>query len=191
MTLHQTFIFLLSTWYILLGTFIFAECNPNAKTSGFDQYSDGQYSYECNVQNICLGKKFGGNGWDFDTSKQLVKNHDRTKYPDLKKEPKDFDYIRTLYQKTQDNIFECALVKSKYAAHSQILKNYNPTKKSEEYLTKLNENLKSQLKSNKCLAADEIDKVYNYKDLQDSTSYEECVYHMYLYYYERNAGNSI
>lgn len=169
----------------------FAECNPNAKTPGYDEYSDGKYSYECNVKNICLGEKFGGSGWNFDTSKQLIKTHDKTKYPDLSKKSKTFDEIKTLYQQTQDSIFECALLKSKYAAHSQVLKDYDPAKKSKEYLTKLNESIKSQLKEKKCLSADDADKVYNYKDLQDSTSYEECVYNMYLYYYEKKAGDSI
>ena len=89
-----------------------------------------------------------------------------------------------MYQKTQDNIFECALLKSKYAAHTQIIKDYDPADASQKYLKKLNENIKSQLRAKECLSADDADKVYNYKDLLDSLSYEECVYNMYLYYYE-------
>jgi fructoselysine-6-P-deglycase FrlB-like protein len=89
-----------------------------------------------------------------------------------------------LYQTTQDNIFECALLKSKYAAHTQIIKDYDPAKKSKEYLEKLNESVKKQLREKECLSADDADKVYNYKDLLDSLTYEECVYNMYLYYYE-------
>lgn len=187
----RTPLFLLSTLYFVLCTQIFAECNPSAKTAGFDQYSDGQYSYECNVKNICLGQKFGGSGWDFNTSKQLIKTHDKTKYPNLGQESKSFDEVRTIYQKTQDNIFECALLKSKYAAHTQIVKDYNPTEKSQEYLKKLNEDIKSQLRERDCLSPDDSDKVYNYKDLLDSLSYEECVYNMYLYYYEEKSWNSI
>ncbi len=184
-------LFLLSAFCLLLYSEAFAECNPNAKTAGFDEYSDGQYSYECNVKNICLGQKFGGGYWNFDTSKQLVKNHDKTKYPDLSKDKKTFDEIRTIYQKTQDTIFECAVLKSKYAAHTQIIKDYDPSQKSKEYVEKLNENIKSQLREKECLSADDADKVYNYKDLLDSLSYEECVYNMYLYYYEEKAWNSI
>ena len=169
----------------------FAACNPNTNKAWFDEYSDGQYSFECNVQNVCLGQKFGGGYWNFDTSKQLIKTHDRTKYPDLSKEQKKFDEIKTIYQKTQDTIFECALLKSKYATHTQIIKDYKPTDKSKQYLEKLNESVKEKLREKECLWADEADKVYNYKDLLDSLSYEECVYNMYLYYYEEKAGNSL
>lgn len=174
-----------------LGNNIFAVCNKNGKTAGFDQYSDGPYSYECNVENLCLGKKFGGDGWNFDTSKQLVKKHDRTKYPDLSKEPKSFEEVQKTYQTTQDGIFECAILKSKYAAHSQIVKDYKPSKTSVTYLQKLNTEIKGQIKENECLSAGDDDKVYNYKDLLDSTSYEACVYDMYLYYYEEKASNNI
>ncbi|MEI8097109.1 MAG: hypothetical protein WCG73_03325 [Candidatus Moraniibacteriota bacterium] len=120
----------------------FAECNPKVKTAGFDQYSDGQYSYECNVKNLCLGKKFGGDGWNFDTSKQLVKKHDKTKYPDLSKETKSFEEVQKTYQTTQDGIFECGILKSKYAANSQIAKDYKPSKTAVTYLEKLNTEIK-------------------------------------------------
>lgn len=135
------------------------------------------------MENVCLGKKFGGGYWNFNTGKQLIKKHDRTKYPDLSKEQKSFDEIKEIYKKTQDTIFECALLKSKYAAHTQIIEDYDPADTSQKYLKKLNESIKSQLRTNECLAADDADKVYNYKDLLDSLSYEECVYNMYLYYY--------
>lgn len=180
-------LFVLSALCFLLCSKAFAECNPTAKTAGFDEYSDGQYSYECNVKNVCLGQKFGGGYWNFDTSKQLIKTHDKTKYPNLNSEEKTFDEIRSIYQKTQDTIFECALLKSKYAAHAQIIKDYDPSEKSQEYLKKLNESIKRQLREKECLSADESDKVYNYKDLLDSLSYEECTYNMYLYYYEEKA----
>ena len=180
-------LFVLSALCFLLCSKAFAECNPTAKTAGFDEYSDGQYSYECNVKNVCLGQKFGGGYWNFDTSKQLIKTHDKTKYPNLNSEEKTFDEIRSIYQKTQDTIFECALLKSKYAAHAQIIKDYDPSEKSQEYLKKLNESIKGQLREKECLSADESDKVYNYKDLLDSLSYEECTYNMYLYYYEEKA----
>jgi|GEM_PF-5092667 len=188
---YQKPFFVLSALFFLLCAESFAECNSSAKTAGFDEYSDGQYSFECNVEKVCLGQKFGGGYWDFDTSKQIIKTHDKTKYPDLSKEKQTFDEIRTIYQTTQDTIFECALLKSKYAAHTQIIKDYDPSKKSQEYLKKLNESVKSSLKEKGCLSADESDKVYNYKDLHDSLSYEECVYNMYLYYYEEKAGNSL
>ncbi len=181
---HKNSIFILSALFFLLYPEAFAECNPNGKTAGFDQYSDGQYSYECNVKNSCLGEKFGGSGWKMSTQKQLIKTHDKTKYPDLSKESKKFTEIQTTYQKTQDTIFECALLKSKYAAHTQIIKDQKPPENSKKYLEALNANIKSKLKEKECLAADEADKIYNYKDLLDSLSYEECVYNMYLYYYE-------
>lgn len=169
----------------------FAECNENAKTPGFDQYSEGKYSYECNVVNSCLGKKFGGGYWNFNTSKQLVKKHDKTKYPDLSKENKKLSDIQTIYQKTQDTIFECALLKSKYAAHKQILKDQKPPESSKKYLETLNQNIKTKLKEKDCLGYDDADKVYNYKDLLDSLTYEECVYNMYLYYYQETAEKNI
>lgn len=120
-----------------------------------------------------------------------MQKHDKTKYPDLRKENKSFDEIKTIYRTTQDNIFECAMLKSKYAAHAQILSDYKPAKKSAEYLKKLNEDIKRKLKENKCLLADESDKVYNSKDVLDSTSYEECVYNMYLTYYQASAQNNL
>jgi len=124
------------------------------------------------------------------TSKQLIKKHDKTKYPNLSKESKSFNKIKDIYLTTQDSIFECAVLKSKHAGHTQIIKDYNPSETSKKYLEKLNKNVESQLKTKECLSADESDKVYNYKDLLDSTSYEQCVYHMYLYYYEQKAGDS-
>lgn len=189
--MKKIFLFILFSLSNILSTQLFAECNQNAKTLWFDQYSDGKYSYECNVINSCLGKKFGGWYWNFDTSKQLIKKHDKTKYPDLSKEQKSFDEIKKIYQKTQDTIFECAVLKSKYAAHKQIIKDQNPPKNSKKYLEKLNENIKSKLKEKECLNYDEADKVYNYKDLLDSLTYEECVYNMYLYYYEEKMSYSL
>jgi len=150
---QKIFTILLSAFCFLLFSEAFAVCNKNGKTAGFDQYSDGPYSYECNVESRCLGKKFGGDGWNFDTSKQLVKKHDRTKYPDLSKEPKSFEEVQKTYQTTQDGIFECGILKSKYAAHSQIAKDYKPSKTSVSYLEKLNNEIKGQIKENECLSA--------------------------------------
>jgi len=188
---QKIFNFLLFAFCFSLCSEAFAECNPNAKTAGFDQYSDGLYSYECNVKNLCLGQRFGGDGWNFDTSKQLVKKHDKSKYPNLTKESKSFEEIQKIYQTTQDGILECAILKSKYAAHSQIIKDYKPSKTSITYLQKLNAEIKTQIKENECLSAGDDDKIYNYKDLLDSMSYEECVYDMYLYYYGENVSSNI
>ncbi len=103
------------------------------------------------MQNICLGQKFGGDGWNFDTSKQLIAQHDRTKYPDLNDEEKTFDEIKSIYQKTQDTIFECALLKSKYTTHSQIITDYKPTDTSTQYLEKLNASIKQKLQEKECV----------------------------------------
>ncbi|MFA6080053.1 MAG: hypothetical protein WC753_01065 [Candidatus Gracilibacteria bacterium] len=187
----KSFLFVFCILYFVFFIQAFALCNPNAKTAGFDEYSDGPYSYECNVKNMCLGNRAGADGWDFNTSKQLVKKHDAAKYPDLSKEKKSFEDIKKSYRTTQNTLFKCAILKSKYAAHSQIIKDHKPTKPSITYLEKLNSEIKGEIKEHECLSAGDEDKIFNRKDLLDSASYEECVYHMYLYYYEEMASNNI
>lgn len=188
---YQKTLFILSALCFLLCAETFAVCNLNAKTGGYDEYSEGRYSFECNVENICLGQKFGGNYWNFDTSKQLIGTHDRNKYPNLAIRQAPFEEIKETYNTTMDTIFECAELKSKYAAHTQIVKDYNPSDTSKKYFQKLNEGMQEKIKEKKCLSTDENDKVYNSKDLLDSLSYEECVYSMYLYYYQEKMWNSL
>lgn len=127
-------IFALSLLPLFFPLSIFAECQASATCSKDDPignscYSKGQFSYECSVANTCLGQKYGGDHWDFTTSKQLIMKHDMSKYPDLAKTGGglSFDDIRGIYQKTQNNIMNCSILKSKYALHKKLIDDYKIT----------------------------------------------------------------
>jgi hypothetical protein len=78
------------------------------------------------VANLCLGQRYGGDYWNFDTDKQLIVEHNMGKYPDLAKiRSLGFDDVRKIYEGTQNNIMNCAILKSKYALHKNIIENYD------------------------------------------------------------------
>jgi predicted transcriptional regulator len=85
----------------------------------------------------------------------------------------------------------CSTLKSKYELHKSLVEEYDIPKKSKELLKKTNQTIGQQMKEKKCIESRDGDKVYNYKDLLDSMTYEQCGYNMYLYYYEQNADNNI
>ena len=160
---------------------------------GYDQYSTGQYSYNSNVANLCLGQRYGGDAWNFDTSKQLITEHNKNKYPDLAQTgwSVGFDGIRKIYQDTQNNIMNCAILKSKYTLHEKIIKDYKVSDRAKKVLQDANKAIEQQIQQQKCIAPRDGDKIYNYKDLLDSMSYEQCVYNMYLFYYQKVCDNNI
>jgi len=48
------------------------------------------------------------------------------KYPNLSKTRSiSFDDVRKIYEETQNNIMNCAILKSKYALHKTIIENYD------------------------------------------------------------------
>lgn len=147
----------------------------------------------CNVDNFCLGKSPRVDKSDYLTpEKQLIKNHDPSKYPDLTKEeaPK-FEDLRKIYEDTQNSILNCATMKSKYELHKSIMDDYDIPDRSKKILEQTNQTLAGKMKEKKCMEPREWDKIYNYKDLLDSMTYEQCGYDMYLYYYGQNAQNNI
>lgn len=184
---------LLSVLCSLLSHFVWADCQ-STENPGYDQYSTGKYSYECNVTNVCLGQKYEWKYWNFDTSKQVVAKHDMAKYPDLalvESEYPTFEDIREIYLNTQDMIYSCAEIKSKYVLNKQLLDNYTLTPASRKYLESLNAQLEKEQEGKECLTFREDDKIYNYRDLLDSLQYEECVYFSYLWYYKSFGENTI
>lgn len=162
---------------------------------GYQNYSKGQYSYECNVSNLCLGQRYGQDYWDFKADKQLIVKHDMGKYPDISKtKALSFDDVRKIYEDTQNNIMNCAVLKSKYALHKKIIDEYDISERAKEVLKKANETIIEQIKEQKpeaCVEPRDEDKIYSYKDLLDSMTYEQCGYNMYLYYYQQNAEKKI
>ncbi len=118
---------------------VFAACEATNE-QGYSEYSKGKYSYECNVSNLCLGQRYGGDYWNFDTSKQLIITHDMGKYPDLSKtkEGMSFDAVRKIYEDTQNKIMNCAILKSKYALHKKIIDDYKVSEKAKGILEKAN-----------------------------------------------------
>ena len=85
----------------------------------------------------------------------------------------------------------CSILKSKYALHKKLIDDYKISWKSKAVLEEANKTIEKQIADEKCIAPRDGDKVYNSKDLLDSLSYEECVYTMYLWYYEAVCDNSI
>ncbi len=168
-------------------------CNPKSDPLGYTCYSKGKYSYECNVENFCLGKAPGADPLNYLTAdKQLIEKHDATKYPDLSKEKApSFEDLRKIYEKTQNNIMNCATLKSKYELHKSLIQDYKIPEKSKKVLAKANETIEKKMKEEKCIPSRDGDKVYNYKNLLDSMTYEQCGYNMYLNYYDQNAQNNI
>jgi hypothetical protein len=169
----------------------FGECEATGE-QGYQNYSKGQYSYECNVKNLCLGQRYGGDYWNFDTSKQLIVEHNMGKYPDIsKKGALSLEDIRKIYENTQNNIMNCAVLKSKYALHKTIIDDYDISDRAKAILEKANSVIEGQIEEQKCVPPRDGDKIYSYKDLLDSMTYEQCGYNMYLYYYQQNAEKNI
>lgn len=151
--------FVLCTLYFVLGNIAFSACQPdkscNTKSDplGYTCYSKGKYSYECNVENFCLGKAPGADPLNYLTpDKQLIEKHDATKYPDLSKEKApSFEELRKIYEETQNNIMNCATLKSKHELHGSIMKDYKIDKNSMKVLKKTNETLEKKMKEEKCI----------------------------------------
>lgn len=185
--------------YIVVSHVALAACEPtkscNTKSDplGYTCYSKGKYSYECNVENFCLGKVPGADPLSYLTAdKQLIEKHDATKYPDLSKEKApSFDELRAIYEKTQNNIMNCATLKSKYELHKSLIKEYDIPSRSKKVLENANKIIEQKMKEEKCIPSRDGDKIYNYKNLLDSMTYEQCGYTMYLNYYDQNAQNNI
>lgn len=168
-------------------------CNPKSDPLGYGCYEKGEYSYQCNVENFCLGQAPWADSRDYlTTDKQLIAQHDVTKYPDLSKwKAPSFEDIRKVYEQTQNNVLNCSTLKSKYELHKSLIEDYEIPKRSKDILKKTNQAIWKQIKEKKCIESRDGDKVYNYKDLLDSMTYEQCWYNMYLYYYEQNTDNNI
>jgi hypothetical protein len=170
---------------LTVASSVFAECN---KTNyfGYDAYSNGLNSYECNVKTKCIGGDYGGDYWNFSTDKQLIIKHDATKYPNLQETGAGlaFEDVRQRYHDIQNRIMNCAVLKSKYTLHKQIIdKKMVTSEKAIGILEKANTIIEQQMTELECVPPRKGDKVYNYKDLLDSMSYEHCEYDMYLWYY--------
>lgn len=173
---------------------VFAESaqeRKQAATLGYNQYKTGDYSYTSNVANLCLGTGYGGGYWNYDTSKQLVIKHDKNKYPDLSQKSASFDEIHKTYMDTMNNIMNCAILKSKYTLHKKIITNFKVSEKAKKVFQEANTIIEKQIQEQKCIAPREADKIYNAKDLLDSMSYEQCVYHMYVFYYKQFCGTGL
>lgn len=184
----------ISTFFVIFSLFhwgVFWECETTTE-QWYSAYSKGKYSYECNVKNLCLGQRYGGDYWSFDTSKQLIVEHNMGKYPDLTKtRALSFDDVRKIYEDTQNNIMNCAILKSKYTLHKKIIDDYKISEKAKDILEEANTVIEWQIDEEKCTPPSDGDKIYSYKDLLDSMTYEQCGYNMYLYYYQQNAENNI
>lgn len=186
---------LFALFSLLLCRSSFAECEPSEKT-GYDEYNKGKYSYECNVKNLCIWERYGRDAWNFDTSKQLIMKHTMGKYPDLAvTQDLTFKDIRKIYEDYQNNIMDCAVLKSKYALHKKIIDDYDGiSERAKWILEEANEIIKEKMENmlpQKCTDPRDDDKIYVNKDLLDSLSYELCGYNMYLYYYERALAKNI
>ncbi len=196
--LKKVLTFVLCTLYFVLNHVAFAacepakSCNPKSDPLGYTCYSKGKYSYECNVENFCLGKAPGADPLNYLTpDKQLIEKHD-TKYPDLSKEKApNFDDLRKTYEESQNNILGCATRKSNYELHKSLINDYGTPDESKKILAKANQTIQKKMKEEKCIESRDWDKIYNYKDLLDSMTYEQCNYNMYLQYYDQNAQNNI
>lgn len=191
--------FVLCTLYFVLASVASAACQPTKSCDtksdplGYTCYDKGKYSYLCNVENFCLGKAPGADPINYLTAdKQLIEKHDATKYPDLSKEKApSFEDLRKIYEETQNNIMDCATLKSKYELHKSIMNDYKIPNRSKNILEKTNQTIEEKMKEEKCIESRDWDKVYNYKNLLDSMTYEQCGYSMYLHYYHQNAQNNI
>ncbi len=178
---------------------IYAECQASVACPNKDDaiwnscYSKWQFSYECSVASTCLGQKYGADYWNFDTSKQLIITHDMSKYPDLGKTGGglNFDDVHKIYEKTQNNIMNCSILKSKYTLHKKLIDDYKIKWKAKAILEEANKTIEKQINEQKCIPPRDGDKIYNSKDLLDSLSYEECVYTMYLSYYSAVCDRNI
>lgn len=143
------------------------------------------------MANLCLGTEYGGDYWNFDTSKQLIAKHDKTKYPDLSQKSASFDEVHKTYMDTMNNIMNCAILKSKYTLHKKIIDDYKVSEKAKKVFQEANKVIEKQIQEQKCIAPRTGDKIYNAKDLLDSMSYEQCVYHMYVFYYKQYCGTNL
>ena len=85
----------------------------------------------------------------------------------------------------------CAILKSKYTLHKTLIDSYTLGDSSRKILEKANETIIKQVNDLKCISPRNDDKIYLYKDLLDSTSYEQCTYSMYLWYYQQVSENNI
>jgi len=151
------------TVYFVFIHSAFAACQPTTSCDkksdplGYTCYSKGKYSYECNVENFCLGKAPGADPLNYLTAdKQLIQKHDATKYPDLSKEKApSFEDLRKIYEETQNNIMNCATLKSKYELHKSLLKDYEIDKNSKKVLEKTNQTIEQKMKEEKCIESRE------------------------------------
>ncbi|MBP7823453.1 hypothetical protein KA050_03820 [Candidatus Gracilibacteria bacterium] len=177
---------------ILFTMRIFAECQ-STNDPKYDTYSTGMNSYECNVKNKCTGKAYGGDAWNFNTDKKLIIKHDATKYPNLQETGAGlaFEDLRAIYHETQNKIMNCAVLKSKFTLHKKIIDDYKISEKAKEILKKANDIIEKQMTELGCEPPRNGDKIYNYKDLLDSMSYEHCGYNMYLWYYSASCDGGI
>jgi hypothetical protein len=159
----------------------------------YNQYKTGDYSYSSNVSNLCIGERYGGTYWKFNTSKQLIIEHNKDKYPDLSVTSGglSFEDVGKIYLGTQDNIMNCAVLKSKFTLHTKLIQDYKISEKAKWVLVEANEVIKKQISEQKCVPPRDGDKIYASKDLLDSLSYEQCVYSMYLFYYKRACEGNI
>ncbi len=191
--------FVFCTLYFVLSNVSYGACQPTKSCDTksdplwYTCYDKGKYSYMCNVENFCLGKAPGSDPRDYLTAdKQLIKEHNAEKYPDLSKEKApSFEDLRKIYEDTQNNVMNCATLKSKYELHKSLIEDYKIPEKSKKVLEKTNKTIEKKMKEQKCMESREWDKIYNSKDLLDSMTYEQCGYNMYLYYYDQNAQNNI
>jgi|GEM_PF-1189905 len=85
----------------------------------------------------------------------------------------------------------CVILLSKYSLHTKIIDDYEISDRAKDVLRKANTALEENMKEEKCISPRKEDKIYNYKDLLDSMSYESCGYSMYLYYYQQNIEKNI
>lgn len=99
--------------------------------------------------------------------------------------------MRKIYEDTQNNIMNCAILKSKYTLHKKIIDDYDLSERAKRLLEEANTQIEKQIDEEKCTSPRDGDKVYNYKDLLDSMTYELCGYNMYLYYYRKSAEKNI
>ena len=127
------------------------------------------------MKNKCVGDKYGKDYWNFNTDKQLIIKHDATKYPNIQKiGGKDFEDIRKIYHDTQNKIMDCSVLKSKYTLHKKIIDDYKISDKAKGILEKANTIIEGEIEKLECVPPRNGDKIYNYKDLLDSMSYEQC-----------------
>ncbi len=151
--------FVFCTLYFVLSNVSYGACQPTKSCDtksdplGYTCYDKGKYSYMCNVENFCLGKSPRVDKSDYLTpEKQLIKNHDPSKYPDLTKEeaPK-FEDLRKIYEDTQNSILNCATMKSKYELYKLNIDEYDIPDPTKKILEQTNQTLAGKMKEKKCM----------------------------------------